>query len=45
MKGRQAWDDPNDARDPEVAEELEQRDSDEAMRRREFLRIETAAPR
>jgi phospholipase C len=37
VKGRQAWDDPNDARDPEVAEELEQRDSDEAMRRREFL--------
>jgi phospholipase C len=31
------WVDPNDARDPEVAEELERRDSEEAMRRRDFL--------
>src|SRR5215475_10918366 len=37
MKGFAGWRDPNDGRDPEVAEELEQRDPEEAMRRRDFL--------
>src|SRR6476620_10623800 len=37
MRGGQAWRDPNDPRDPEVSGELEQRDSEEAMRRRDFL--------
>jgi phospholipase C len=32
-----AWDDPNEPRDPLLAEELERRDPDGAMRRREFL--------
>jgi phospholipase C len=37
MDDRHDWRDPNDGRDPEAAEELDARDGDEAMRRREFL--------
>ncbi|MBA3864902.1 MAG: hypothetical protein H0X42_00915 [Solirubrobacterales bacterium] len=37
MSDRQATPDPNDERDPEVAEELAARDPDGALRRREFL--------
>ena len=38
MDGRgPTWPDPNDERDPAVAEQLAARDDDEAMRRREFL--------
>jgi phospholipase C len=37
MERSKAWRDPNDGRDPEVADELERRDSDEGLRRREFL--------
>ncbi len=37
MSAGPAWIDPNDERDPQIAEELAARDSDEALRRRDFL--------
>jgi phospholipase C len=37
MSGGQDWRDPNDERDPQIAEELQARRPDEALRRREFL--------
>ena len=37
MSGVADWRDPNDERDPEVGEELHERDAEEALRRRDFL--------
>src|SRR6478609_657870 len=37
MNGNPGWTDPNDERDPEVAERLEARDREGLLRRREFL--------
>ena len=37
MDGSRGWIDPNDERDPEVAERLEERAPEALLRRREFL--------